>query len=351
MSFKVVHKKWLGIDISKKNIYTPSEQTAKLRLKIVTHYSKYGLASCLDAFDVSQRSLYRWKKILELSHGDWRCLIPKSTTRIKRNTRYTHPEILKLIQRERFKQIVGKAKLSHLIKLRCKELGIPTISQSTIARILISLKSNKQIPSYNNITYNAAKGTITKRDKPKRTKERRGEFLPLAPGDLVQIDTVELRIHGRKRYTINVIDIFTRLTYSKAFTKLNSDNAKTTVIDAQKQLGFEFKRVQTDNGLEFYKHFDQYLEQNNITHFWNYPKCPKMNAYVERFNRTIQEELLYRVRSLLEYDITYINKTILPQYQNYYNKQRLHQGLDYKTPYQYYLDYQSGQLELPNVVD
>jgi hypothetical protein len=37
-----------------------------------------------------------------------------------------------------------------------------------------------------------------------------------------------------------------------------------------------------------------YLKENNLTHFWNYPRSPKSNAYIERFNRTIKEQFVYR---------------------------------------------------------
>ena len=42
------------------------------------------------------------------------------------------------------------------------------------------------------------------------------------------------------------------------------------------------QRVQTDNG----KEFDRFLKKNGIIHFYNYPKSPRCNAYVERLNRT-----------------------------------------------------------------
>jgi transposase InsO family protein len=221
----------------------------------------------------------------------------------------------------------------------CKKWGISVPSITTLSRIIKTMKHNKQIPSYKAVTYYAVSGKITKKDRKQQKKDRRGEYVPTSPGDLAQIDTVENRIHGTKRYTIDVIDVFTRLTYSKVFTNLNSKNAKTTLIEAQEYFGFTCKHVQTDNGLEFYKHFDDYLTANNIKHFWNYPKSPKMNAYIERFNRTIQEELLYRIKPLLKYQVDYVNTVIMPKYRDYYNTQRLHQSLDYKTPYQYCLNY------------
>jgi transposase InsO family protein len=338
---KVVHKKWLGIDLSQPNQDTSNQEIAHYREKVILHYDKYGLASCLDAFGVSKSTLFRWKKKYTQGYQELVSLIPRSTTRKNQNSRWTHPEILKIIQRERFGQVVGKAKLFHIISVRCKELGIPSISQSTIGRILSNMKHNKQIPSYKTVTYYAVSGKICKKDRKQQKKDRRGEYVPTSPGDLAQIDTVENRINGLKRYTIDVIDVYTRLTYSKVFTNLNSKNAMTTLIEAQEYFGFTFKHVQTDNGLEFYKYFDDYLITKNIQHFWNYPKSPKMNAYIERFNRTIQEELLYRIRPLLKYQVDYVNTVVMPKYRDYYNKQRLHQSLDYNTPYQYYLDYQS----------
>jgi hypothetical protein len=113
MSLQVVHKRWLGIDLSKHK-YSKIEEIAQYRLKIVTHFDLYGLASTLDAFCVSKRSLYRWRKKLIEAHGEWRVLIPKSTTPIKRNTRYVDYRILKFIQQERMKQVVGHRKLYHL---------------------------------------------------------------------------------------------------------------------------------------------------------------------------------------------------------------------------------------------
>jgi transposase InsO family protein len=48
------------------------------------------------------------------------------------------------------------------------------------------------------------------------------------------------------------------------------------------------EHVLTDNGSEFKKEF---YEQ--VNHHWHtYLRTPKMNAHCERFNRTLQDELL-----------------------------------------------------------
>ena len=40
------------------------------------------------------------------------------------------------------------------------------------------------------------------------------------------------------------------------------------------------------------KHFDEELRRLHKNHWHTYPRTPKMNAHVERFNRTIQEEFI-----------------------------------------------------------
>jgi transposase InsO family protein len=38
--------------------------------------------------------------------------------------------------------------------------------------------------------------------------------------------------------------------------------------------------------------FDEELKDKTIPHFWNYPRSPKSNAFIERFNRTLREQFL-----------------------------------------------------------
>jgi transposase InsO family protein len=47
------------------------------------------------------------------------------------------------------------------------------------------------------------------------------------------------------------------------------------------------------------KYFDEEIRRLLKNHWHTYPKTPKMNAYVERFNRTIQEEFIDYHQELL----------------------------------------------------
>ena len=52
------------------------------------------------------------------------------------------------------------------------------------------------------------------------------------------------------------------------------------------------------------------------------------NAYVERVIRTVKEEEIW----LNIYDTVWEASVAVEAYINYYNQQRLHSALDYKTP-------------------
>lgn len=97
----------------------------------------------------------------------------------------------------------------------------------------------------------------------------------------------------------------------------------------------EIKAIQTDNGAEFHKYFDDYLTKK-ITHFWNYPKSPKMNAFVERFNDMIQKQYIgWYFNELIEPDS--FNKGLM-QYLIWYNTDKPHRSIDKLSPLLYYVN-------------
>jgi transposase InsO family protein len=138
-----------------------------------------------------------------------------------------------------------------------------------------------------------------------------------------------------KRYFIVCIDLHTRVSYAKAYDTLNSANATYTLQEFERLYNFKPLAIQTDNGLEYHRFFDEFLSENNIKHYWNYPNSPKMNAYVERMNRTLEEEFIdWNIKSLRDLRSSEFNQ-LLSNYLEYYNSKRPHQSLQFKTPYEY----------------
>ncbi len=101
--------------------------------------------------------------------------------------------------------------------------------------------------------------------------------------------------------------------------------------------------VLTDNGSEFKKHFTARLLELQIAHYHTYPRTPKMNAHVERFNRTIQEEFLnYHKWLLLDCDAF---NTELMDWLVWYNTKRVHFAFGNKmTPVQFLLSWKPKEM-------
>lgn len=154
---------------------------------------------------------------------------------------------------------------------------------------------------------------------------------PLAPGTLVEIDTIHLmKPDGHRCYVYAVIDLYSRLAYAEYHSAISSSISFTVVMHAQKYFGFPFKMIQTDHGAEFSDSFSRLLRRKNILLRHSRVRKPNDNAHIERFNRTIQEECL---RGKLLEEITLRKE--LKKYLIFYNTKRLHLSLNCQTPTQF----------------
>ena len=100
---------------------------------------------------------------------------------------------------------------------------------------------------------------------------------------------------------------------------------------------FQIKRVQTDNEAEFHKRFRDTLEKKGIIQFFNYPRRPQMNAQIESFNRTIQEDFIDWNLDLLATDINAFNQKLV-DWLLWYNTKRSHSSLQGQSPLQYLIN-------------
>lgn len=90
---------------------------------------------------------------------------------------------------------------------------------------------------------------------------------------------------------------------------------------------FLIEVIQTDHGQEFSFSLEVSLRKKAVRLRHSRVRKLSDNAHVERFNRTLQEEC---------FDGTFPNKKtirqLLEKYIHYYNCERLHLGIDCKTP-------------------
>lgn len=365
---------------------TPNQKNIEkleFRKKIVKFFIKNGLENTIESLNlndikISRATLFRWVKsyknvsesagFISFNQG----LAPKSTKPLnfrKSKILPIYTQFIKEFRKKRFG--IGKEKLSSIInKARLnvhysKELeaeygfslfNLPVISPSSIGRVLKSLKFQRSIPrnakEYNKnkeIYLDGGSGTVKQRKQIDRSKLysvkklRRNDYKPESVGDLIQLDAITIQYKsGKKVYFISGIDLVSRIAYNKFYSVLNSKTTADFIqkfeIKLSKYTGgsIKVKRVQNDNGQENHKHFIETLNSKSIIQFWNYPRSPKMNAFVEKFNHTVQNECiewyLYLIR---RGEIKEFNEK-LEEWNDFYNQKRPHKSLQYYSPVEYY---------------
>jgi len=300
----------------------------QFRLKVIEFHNKYGTKATIDAFSVKQRTIFYWKKLLKDGKGRLSSLIPKKKTPKRKREMIVDKRIIEYIKnlRETYGAI-GKEKIKIILDKFCLDNNLKPISFSTIGKVIkrynLYLKPKR---IYHNPHYNY-------KNLYKRYKTKIKHSSKINKSGYIEIDTIVKFVCGVKLYIINALDVYNKFSFSYGYTKLNSFNA----LDFLKKLELVYpiknsiKVIQTDNGLEFLGEFDSYLKKKNIKHVFIYPRCSKINAYIERQNRTLQDEFVYANEDLILTSVDEFNKKLI-DYLLWYNCQRPHKSLNNLSP-------------------
>lgn len=147
-------------------------------------------------------------------------------------------------------------------------------------------------------------------------------------GDLIQIDTIHVGPCDENRiYVYTLLDVFSRWAEAWASLRINTYRSLQFVKQAQRHAPFSFQTLQSDHGPEFSSYFSEHIRVQGLVHRHSRVRTPNDNAHLERFNRTIQEECLDQVPKTLR-----AYQKEITAYLYYYNTERMHLGLNYKTP-------------------
>jgi transposase InsO family protein len=313
------------------NPYIMITDSVEERLKILNYWKKYGFEATKDAFGAKRSTLYYWQKLYKDSGYKIKGLNPGKTERKNKNKREVHPLLLKEIKRLRLEVCpnMGKGKVVKYFKAFSEENNLPIYSESKIGRII----KEKKIYHHRQKVYHD--GRVKQRKKAKKERLPK-EFKTKMPGDLVEVDTVVKFAWGIKRYIITAVDIHSRYAFSYCYKKHDSASAKDFIQKMQMIFPYAIKAVQTDNGSEFHKYFRDYLKEQKIIHYWNYPGKPFRQGHIEKFNRTIQEEFIDWHEVLLD-DTNRFNQK-MTKWLIWYNTKRFHWGLNLETPVDYLLN-------------
>ena len=176
--------------------------------------------------------------------------------------------------------------------------------------------------------------TGMKEVKRKIIKERAGE---LGHMDLHHLSKSIVKDQSKRRYLLCVVDDCTRIAWAELVSDIKSISVMFTALKCLNVLSdhyqIRFEEVMTDNGAEFgvrtstqklHHPFERMLLELGIVHRYIRPYRPQTNGKVERFWRTIEEDML---RDTF-YDSEAQLKEELIQYLYYYNHERHHQGIN-----------------------
>ena len=164
-------------------------------------------------------------------------------------------------------------------------------------------------------------------------------------GLILEVDTIVRFVDGMKRYVITGVDTEKRTAFAACYTNHGSISAADFLMKTMAVLPDCPTSIQTDNGSEFALHFAQAALDNGITHFHAYPRSPKMNAHIERFNRTLDEEFLRYHRALLRDDVQLFNNKLI-DWLLWYNGERSHYALGQVAPLRAIMSSFSSQLSI-----
>ena len=303
----------------------PLTREAKRRLSAVDWHRAHGSNVALTArhFGRSRSTIYDWLKRTE---SGVRALEDRSRKprRVRQPTWSTELEAKVLKLREENPRW-GKDKLTPILRREGTEVSV-----SMVGRILSRLKRQGRMPPAT-----LADPCIVRRPQIRPYAVRKPkDYLVQAPGDLVQVDTKDVRLWGDVYKHFAARDHVARWDVLDVHRGATAHNAAAFLDVIIERMPFEVRAIQVDGGSEFKAEFEAACQARGIQLFVLPPRSPKLNGRVERSNRTHDEEF-YQVIPPPD-DLVQLRAQLLKQEQRY-DTYRPHQALGNLTPLEWLL--------------
>ncbi|MGH3381075.1 MAG: integrase core domain-containing protein [Actinoallomurus sp.] len=295
---------------------------ARRRLDMVDWHRAHGANVSRTArhFGYARPTVYRWLARydrLRLETLEDRSSAPRR----RRRPTWTLEQLTAVRElRERYPRW-GKDKLRVLLR----RVGI-WLSASMIGRILRRLYRSGDLRQPRLRGISARKRAWR---RPHAVRKPAG-FLAARPGDLVQVDTLDVRpLPGQVFKQFTARDVVSRWDVLELRTTASARQALAILDALAARLPFPVRALSVDNGSEFMAEFETACAERGIALLTLPPRSPKLNGCVERANRTHTEEF---------YELTDAEPELVPlqaallAWETTYNTVRPHQALGYRTP-------------------
>ena len=264
---------------------------------------------------ISRATFFRWHREYK-SHGLYG-LMPKSRRplHIGQPTTLTKDMVAKIRTIREQYPFFGKVKIHAL----CVKQGL-AISQASVGRAL---------------HYLTQKGIITPIALLKAHKDRKfirkftlsySQRLPKYHKTSIQLDHTIINLRGKEQRVFVAYDRISKFALCKAYPKATADNASDFLAYLTNQWPYVPTELQVDGGTEFRGCFETACKIRHIKLFVLPPRSPKLNAGVERYNQTLQDEYFLPNYHTLPMDTALLNNK-LQEWTKYYNEFRPHRSL------------------------
>lgn len=269
-------------------------------------------------YNIGKSVIYKWKKVF------FEYFMQSLETRSRKP--YNIREGKEYIEKE--KRVI-KIRQENIMQGKMK---IKQLYKDTYGEEISSYYIQKIIDRYN--LYHIRKKEVRTRKKGvKRLKITEYGKRVKEYGEIIHLDTIELRHKDMKRYIMTAIDSHTRIAYAYGYEKHSSENAKDFLERVVYIMGKErIQNIHTDNGSEFAGEFEEYVKELKYTHWYSRVRVSTDNGKCERFNRTVQDEWLRLVG--YKKNLKDFNKSLI-EYIYYYNTKRPHTSLNYLSPFSF----------------
>jgi transposase InsO family protein len=215
------------------------------------------------------------------------------------------------------KETVGRIIHARVKSKRCAEVVYEMLKTEGVRVSLSSVK--RTLARY---------GMLKKKSPWKRYRVYPPRPEAKGPGRLVQIDTIHfVDKDGRRVYVYTALDVYSRYGFAILSKRIGAKQSVSFLKKLISYFPFRIQNIQTDNGSEFSLHFTDFVVGHKMTHRHIHPRSPNENGHLERFNRTIQEEIVrFGLCIFIPKDIS--------KFLRHYNEDRMHMGIQFKTPKQ-----------------
>ena len=152
------------------------------------------------------------------------------------------------------------------------------------------------------------------------------------PGDLVELDTLDVRFPGAILKQFTARDLVSRWDVVELGWHATARAAARVLDRLAERMPFPVRAISIDNGSEFMAEFEAACAERGIALFVLPPRSPKLHGSVERANRTHTEEFYEVTDAPAELEPL---RQALAEWETVYNTVRPHQALGYLTPAEY----------------